>query len=468
MRIDAFHLPGMPGVESSTRSYGTDAGFAVELRVPLVTPELLTRQVDLLLAARAEHLAERPVADLIGLVDRVARRFLDDGDELRWWALAAISAVSGHSTPMARVILDGMAADWTADPLQRLLIAEFGDPRALDAFVTRRGVGGRSRAFGPDLAVHVFGGNVPGVSVTSLIRALLVKAASLGKSAADELALAPLFARALFEEDVGIGSCIAVVHWTGGDQAVESVVLERAGAVIAYGGSEAVESLRRRSPPGVPFLGYGHRLSFGIVAREALGSPGAHDTAADAALAVATFDQRGCVSPHLFYVEEGGETSPSGWASLLAGELDRLRSELPRGRLSAGESAAIRQAAAEAEFAQLAGSGHQLHASGTGVDWTVIFDPDPAFTPSCLNRVVRVKPVDAIEEVAALVNPVASVLQTVGFAGSEDRMGTAAAAFGRLGASRMTSLRRMAWPPATWHHDGRPPLADLVRWCDVE
>jgi hypothetical protein len=468
MRIDAYHLPGILPVDTSMRSYGAESGPGVELHFPRLTPQALARQIDGLLAAREEHLVERPVADLIALVNLVANRFLREGDELRRLALAAIAAVSGHSAPMARLILDGMAADWTADPLERLVTAEFGNPRALDGFVSRPGVEGRSRAFGPQLAVHVFGGNVPGVSVTSLIRSLLVKAATLGKTAADEPVLAPLFARAIFEEDPGIGSSIAVAHWPGGDLALESVALSRTGAVIVYGGMEAVESLKLRTPAGVPFLAYGHRVSFGLVAREALGRVAAADVAADAALAVATFDQRGCVSPHLFYVEEGGDTAPAEWAALLAGALDRLRSELPRGRVSHGEAAAIQQAGAEAEFSQLAGMGHELHVPATGTDWTVIFDPDPEFTPSCLNRLVRVKPVASLDNVTVLVAPISSVLQTVGFAGPEDRMLAAAAVFGRLGVSRVATFRKMAWPPPTWHHDGRPPLADLVRWCDVE
>jgi hypothetical protein len=26
----------------------------------------------------------------------------------------------------------------------------------------------------------------------------------------------------------------------------------------------------------------------------------------------------------------------------------------------------------------------------------------------------------------------------------------------------------MAWPPPWWHHDGHPPLGELLRWCDLE
>ncbi|MBD0320994.1 MAG: hypothetical protein ICV87_11715, partial [Gemmatimonadetes bacterium] len=43
-----------------------------------------------------------------------------------------------------------------------------------------------------------------------------------------------------------------------------------------------------------------------------------------------------------------------------------------------------------------------------------------------------------------------------------------AASLARAGVARVAALGNMAWPPQTWHHDGRPPLRELVRWCDLE
>jgi hypothetical protein len=294
-----------------------------------------------------------------------------------------------------------------------------------------------------------------------------VKSASLGKVAHGEPVLAPLFARALHEIDPGLGSCLAVAHWEGGDETLEQVALERADALIAYGGMESVESLRQRAPRATPFHAYGHRLSFGVVSREALVPGRARRVADDAAGAVADFDQHGCVSPHLFYVEEGGAITPREWAILLAKGMGEVERELPRGEVSAGEAAAIRQLQGEAEIAKLAGTGMDSH-TGAGTTWTVLYDPAPEFTASSLNRTVRVKPIASLAEVPVLVAPLARWLQTVGIAALPDRFDSIAAELGRLGVSRIASLADMAWPPPAWHHDGRPALTDLVRWCDWE
>lgn len=462
---DAFHLPALASPPTTSWEYRS-AGAPVELRVARLTPALLRRQVDALRAARERHLAERPVEEIVRAIDRAALRLADPVDPLRRTAEEALPAVTGYSAPMIRRILDAMIPEWRTEPLLRLLRADLGDPRVLDEFRPRHGAPGQVRAFGPALTTHVFSGNVPGVAVTSMIRSLLVKSATLGKAAAGEPLLPALFARGLAEVDPELGECLAVTYWRGGSSELEEVALGEADAVVVYGGTEAVESVRARTPSAARFLGYGHRLSFGVVAREALSAEA--DTAARAALEVATFDQQGCVSPHLFYVEEGGEISPSDFARALAVEMERVERELPRGSLSPGESSSIRQLRGEVEFAEIAGSGARLFASAQGTTWTVIYDPDPTFSASCLNRVVRVKPVADLSEVPALAEPVGAFLQTVGVAASADRLRRLAEGIGRLGASRVAPLGSMAWPPGTWHHDGRPPVADLVRWCDLE
>src|SRR5690606_32265364 len=136
-------------------------------------------------------------------------RLLEPGSPLRLEAIDRVAKVTGLSTAMTTLVLEGMAAEWREERLLDLLRSEFNDPDVLDRF-SRRAAGSSVRALGPALTLHIFSGNVPGVSVTSLVRALLVKSASLAKTASSEPVLAPLFARALAEEDEGLGECLAV------------------------------------------------------------------------------------------------------------------------------------------------------------------------------------------------------------------------------------------------------------------
>jgi hypothetical protein len=465
--ISAFHLPAIPHPPATIWSYGTGRE-TVELRVPQLDPPLLQSQVQALIDARERFLVDRPLESIIAVIDSVAARLADRDDPLRRTAERALPLVTGYSAPMISTVLDVMSADWRREPLTRLVETEFGALDALDGFTTDVRAGRRSRPFGPRLATHVFSGNVPGVGVTSLIRSLLVRAATLGKTAAGEPLLPALFAAAVDDADPELGACLAVTYWPGGNEQLEETALKASDAVVVYGGDDVIRAVRARTPLHARFLGYGNKVSFGMVGRDVLAGRRADSLVEDAARAVSLFDQQGCVSPHLFYVERGGAISPESWAQRLGHEMAEVERALPRGRVSQRESAAIRQLRGEAEFSALAGSGAALHASPDGTTWTVIHDPDPTFAASCLNRLVRVKPVDQLEEVGPLLRPVRGLLQTVGLAADEPRRTEIAAVLGRLGASRVVPLARMAWPPPAWHHDGRPPLRDLVRWCDIE
>ena len=464
-RIDGFHLPGLALERASFDELLF--GEAVAVRVPRLEPADVRAVAEALLAARERTLADAPVDRIIAAIDGVAGRLADHADPLRRGAEHALPAVTGYHPAMVALVLDRMAADWRADALRAALRADLGGESAVERFV-ERAPGVRSRAFGPRLAVHIFAGNVPGVAVTSLIRCLLVRAASLGKTASGEPVLAPLFARALADVWPELGACIATTYWPGGTHALEQEAFAAADAVVVYGGRRSADAVRAHVPAHVRLVEHGPRVSLAAVAAELLwDGSGAADVAAACARAVATFDQQGCVSPHVVYVESGGGIGPADFAARLAAALEAVEAELPRGRLTAAEAAAIHDARATAEFRAIGGRDVVVHA-GPGTSHTVIYDSDPAFEPSCLNRLVRVKPVDRLETLPSLLEPYRALLQSAGLAAPAERFGALAAALGEAGVTRVATLERLPWPPPAGHHDGRGPLAELVRWTDLE
>jgi hypothetical protein len=460
----AWWLPGLP--ENQISRWATlRAGPAGEaaLRVPALTAPELTAVLEAITGARDAHLARLPVLEIVSRLDKAVALWLDPGFPPRRQAEQLLPAITGYSPPMIRDGLNTLLRGLSREALLACLTAELGDPMCLDAFRPLRGTGLSTQAFGPRLAVHIFSGNVPGLPVWSLICGLLVKAASFGKTASGEPLLPALFAASLAEVDPDLARCLAVGYWPGGATDLEEVAFARADAVIAYGGDQAIAALRGRVPARARHLTYGHRLSFGVIARETLTSSGEADLAARAAADVATFDQQGCVSPHLFYVEGGGERSSRDFAQALAGALEEAERRLPRGRLTLGATTAIQTLRDVAEL-----RGAEVWASPGGTAWTVVHDTEPTFTPSCLNRTVWVKPVPDLADLPALLAPVKAYLQTAGVAAGTERLARLADALGRLGVSRLCPLGQMAFPPFAWHHDGRGNLIDLLRFSDVE
>jgi hypothetical protein len=186
-----------------------------------------------------------------------------------------------------------------------------------------------------------------------------------------------------------------------------------------------------------------------------------------AARAVAVFDQRGCVSPHAFFVEDGGDTDPLEWAELFSRALEGVEQDLPSGRVSPQDGVVIQQLRGEAEMGEAMGRGRVFH-GGADAPWTVLFDPPGGLEPSCLNRTVRVLPVEDLEVVPSMLKAWTPHLQTVGVVGVGDRRVRFLEELVKMGVSRVVELEGIPWPPPWWHHDGSGPLLSLVRWTDVE
>jgi len=437
----------------------------------VASPDGIRALCDALKAARPA-LWDRDAIDLAEALGRVGERFLDPGDLLRQEALDFIPSTSGLSPAMASAVLDGMARDWTASRLRALLEAELGDPSVLDRFVDAAGPeGGRGRrvmAVGPALCVQIVAGSVPGVGVNALLRSLLVKGPTLLKPGRGDVVLPVLFARALADADRGLASSLAVVYWPGGHPTLENAALEAADVVTAYGSDATVRELRTRVPVATRFVPYHHRVSVGVVGREALSGEEVRGTALDVARAVALFDQRGCVSPQLVLVEEGGETSAASFAEQLGTALSDLETVLPSGPVDAAEASALHQARGVAELTAGAASARVIH--GGRATWSVLLGAhleDLAAFPAT-GRVARVRPIGDLGEASALLEPFSANLQSVGFAGLGARLEGFARLLARQGVTRVVPFAAMPFPPAWWHHDGSGPLRALLSWVDLE
>jgi hypothetical protein len=234
--------------------------------------------------------------------------------------------------------------------------------------------------------------------------------------------------------------------------------------VVAYGSDASVAAVRSRVPPACRFVAYGHRISAAYVGREALDPDMSRATVERAAADVAWWDQQGCLQPHAVFVEAGGSLSPREFAQELAAALERWQVRRPRARVAAEQAAAIARWRGGWQARELAGRA-EVYA---GAAWTVVLDEEPVLSPTPVNRSVRVVPVEGPGQVAAALAPWRGTVQSVAVAVPPERLLPLAAALGEAGATRLAALGRAAEPEAGWDHDGRPSLADMVRWVDVE
>jgi hypothetical protein len=467
-QIRAGYLPGLDAADVAW----TPLAFAQgDVRLEVLVPVLSAAQMTAL-AARVRRAAGcvlkvMTVAEIIDVIDRAVARLLDRDDSMRQQADAWLPVVSGYDRDMVRLGLTAYLKTFRAPQLRRFVAEDFANPLVLDGFQPTP-KGGAVRAFGPDLLVHSWAGNVPALALWSFVCGLLVKAGNIGKLPSAEPLFAGWFAQLLADTHPPLADCFAVVWWRGAGDDAAAALYAQADTVIGYGGNAALDALRQRLPVTTRFLPHGHKLGFGMVDAAALDAMKAPALARLAAWDVMRYDQQGCYSPHVFYVQRGGAVTPRAFADYLAGELANLHRRFPRRAL------ALDDAAASAKWRQSVEWG--LHA---GTADTVIGDPDAPWcvvyrdalqplAPTALQRSIQVVAVDTLDDAVPVVAAQRDFLQTAGVAAAPDTLYHLASLLGAAGVTRISAIGAMSAPEAGWHHDGRFNLLDLVRMTEVE
>jgi hypothetical protein len=431
---------------------------------------LITEACQTLKRNRARYLETRPTSQILRVLDKVGREWLSPESPFRRLALQAGPAQTGFSAEALAHGLDLFFQPLTLENLEALLRQELGHPQRLDGFhavgeeMSERRV---AWARGPQLLAHLAPGNIPSATLAQMVLGLLARSAQFVKCASGQTFLPRLFAHSLYEAEAKLGACLEVAEWTGGAESLEAALFAESDCIVVTGSDETLAEVRRRAPGAARFIGYGTRVSFGYVSREALERQ-SRKVAQQAARAMAAWDQRGCLSPHDIYVEDSNRGNAEFFAGELAEELAALEKTLPRGSLPPREAAAIASRRAFYEVRAAHSLETKMWASPESTAWTVILEQDPRFQASCQNRFIYIKAVPDLDTALQGAEPIRERLSTVGLACGPDETMELARRFSHWGARRICPLGEMQNPPLAWRHDGRPALGDLLTWCDWE
>ncbi len=432
---------------------------------------MITEACQTLKRNRERYLLHRTTQSLVNLLSGVAAEWLKPDFSFRKLAIEHGQDGTGFSAGTLAKGIDCFFRQLTPEAFRKLLEQDLGNCESLDKFVCapqekQRGVA--SYVSGPELLVHITAGNLPSPALMSMVLGILVRSAQFIKCARGAAFLPRLFAHSLYDADPKLGACLEVAEWRGGHHSLEQALFDEADCVTATGTDKTLAEIGQRLPGKVRFLRYGHRVSFAYVAGETLTGVFVKSTLERAVDDIVAWNQLGCLSPHVIYVQDGATVSPEFFAELLADGLATREQSEPRGELPAEVAAAIdsRRAIYELRAAHSPDTRHWCSKGSTA--WTVVYEADPQFQLSCLNRFVYVKSVKDLTEALQNAESVRGKVSTVGLAAPEHKIEDLAAELARWGVTRVCSLGQMQNPPLTWHHDGRPALGDLVTWTDWE
>lgn len=296
-------------------------------------------------------------------------------------------------------ILDALFAGLSTAKLSALLRRDRGPFRGMEG----------------KLAVHVVPANVPNPSVTSVVLGLLADADNAVKLSRRDPGLFGVWLESLAAHDPSLASRVTLFSSPAGLVSR----LREASLVIAYGSDETVAELKKLSPKGARFVGYGDRVSAAVFSRTSLTDACARAAAYDAWM----MDRRGCMSPDAFFVEAGGPVEPEVFAAAVADELEKLRA----GRISFSRALRLKGARDREKLRAVKGE---------------------SVSPRVPVRVFRSE-----KELVRLLRRYGKKFQTAAVEGPPEFRRRVEGALRRLGASRVCRAGEMQRPPLSWDHE---------------
>jgi hypothetical protein len=316
-----------------------------------------------------------------------ARRLADPGDPSHQVLLEVLPGYTGYSRGMIAATL-GAPDLWD---LENLVPAMSYQP---DKLCSRRwqevpGIPGRIRFFPRSPLDQVAGwlpvawemplyrvdtrprsvlgfaaGNVPGGALMMIVLALsttlrgeaplprpVPPPAVLVRNSRREPLLTPVVLSAIEDVDPELVSMVATMVWDHDEEALQRSLVRDADLVLAAAGDDVISRVSRQasSVPGRRrFLPHGHKVSFTAISRDTLqlqyggdgygwSPPGGTEiidiVALLAGLDSAFWDQNGCLSSRVHFVEQGGPADdlPAEYARRLTMRLRQIAQVIPRG-----------------------------------------------------------------------------------------------------------------------------------------
>jgi hypothetical protein len=173
-----------------------------------------------------------------------------------------------------------------------------------------------------------------------MLLALLAGAPILAKASSDDAEMPLAISAALSARAPALGASSGVLVFGREDARRMQGLLASADSVQVLGSDEAVAAVHAQCGPAQRFVGRGHGLGIALVTREALEREASAVSAARAlAIDVAAYDQRGCLSPQVVFVEHNAALDALAFARLLYAALQALEHTQPRGALPAHAAA---------------------------------------------------------------------------------------------------------------------------------
>jgi phenylacetate-coenzyme A ligase PaaK-like adenylate-forming protein/acyl-CoA reductase-like NAD-dependent aldehyde dehydrogenase len=314
------------------------------------------------------------------------------------------------------------------------------------------------------LLVHVAPSNSTAVAPLSVVEGLLAGNVNVLKTGRGDSSFSQAFLKGLLDQDPSgeLARFVACLSISSREAVRLGKLFAAADGIAAWGGEEAMASIRRSAPSSARVVEWGHKISFVYLAADRL-----HDSEIlkAAAREVCQFEQQACSSPQVIYVETSDRKKlrafASRFAEVLAGVSKTVRATAPEAPERAEITLAVELAREEAAL------GLTDVIEDPSGKWRVLVDDRPALAASPLFRTIRVKPLPRAGIVKTL-RPMRRYLQTAGLSCGLGDLAELSEALIAAGAVRVRRVGEMAGSYDGEAHDGVYALQRYARRVGVQ
>ena len=435
------------------------------LRLVAVSPEEIAG-VASRLKRQVEHAHARPLAQNIEALRQVGLLWSNHSYQPRQDALAVLPALTHLSPSMVEAEMGELCRLLRPETLYRWMERELGTSSVMeswlesDAFLIHRQPRG--------LIFHNLSGNAFLLPALCILFGLLTKNTTLLKLATAEPYFGIRFAESLREVSPEVAEDIAVLYWSGQNQACYHALFQQGlGAAVGWGDVRSAQAISTYAGQyRTRFIDHGAR--FGLALIDRISQKELPRVTEALARDIVPWEGYACISPPFLFVVEG-EVSAQDFAQALLSSMEALRvgSDLHPSQIDISRSSAL-IANREYYFFQLEAEGRGKVFTSAATGATVIYSERPPTLKDlelCSGRMVMVYRVGRLEDVypALVQHGLGDYCQAVAFYGRGDEPKEFLDRLTLAGISHISRPGGLNDKEVGFSHDGIWNLQELTR-----
>ncbi|MDH6342234.1 phenylacetate-coenzyme A ligase PaaK-like adenylate-forming protein [Parabacteroides sp. PFB2-12] len=373
--------------------------------------------------------------------------------------LEAILIRSGMEAEEAKATVCGLATAFSKSYMTEKICHELGriDPFVFRRFNMEENILECYKPLG--VLCHVAAGNAPGLGALSVLEGLMTGNINIVKLSSKENGFSALLLYRLIQSDATgtLKDYIYALDISSSEKETLKRLFDFASSIVAWGGTEAIESVR--SMTQTPVIAWGHHLSFGYLTPKGLTDENLLGIARD----ICDGNQQACSSPQCLYYEGAYEELPAV-AERLKKALETVSPQIPLMPMGSAEQAQITSSNLMVTLGSCMDEGELIEADDQ--TFRIYINRSPGLTPSPLFRTIWLKPMKR-EEMVSYFLPMSRFLQTVSLGCGLDELYELSELFTVCGATRIVECGSVFASYPGEPHDGVSALSCYCKRVSV-